>query len=832
MHPITAITEDSVIYHSAFGFARVTLVEEGRVALQWEMAATNLPSRVTFEVLKRVYAQCKKGGFFERALLDPGALQAQLQTDGLSVVEILLDELQGPQNDASIKEWIVGRKLMTAEACGHWWAALQPIIYEDLRFIVDAGRFSLRDAAMPDGPRARLDNPLLAPGRRLDIALQHKSEFDDEYFVSQILLAWRTGGTQVRDLAQAALRDRDPEVIIGGLLQGGPDNIDAVIHVIRRGGWAAEQVDEFTHHLLVERVLIGLESGGPLDNEGRLAATLLRWSSPGILHELSDVVTSGDGKRLLRSTFAALPPRRGEQVALELLALSLDQSDEETAQWLGGEALGFALIDHETMSDRIEEERPEVSRWYRTSYQSVSSKIAMDEYTDDSNDDSLYTAEIEFSDVVNSPVALGDLPPRSGASLLGLGLALSRALAIQHKDGVVCNVTARSAWVLSNETIEVQPVDDSPGCPRLGQEHPSEQGDLYAAGVLLLEAMLGRPWPSNLAAHRALPYLRTCIPLLPPSALAPLDAALHPNPTSRPKNALEWVAIWQAAAVAEENRVYASRNPAARMHIGYDSHIGHMKILLTQTNQDAIFVSSKGPLSMLVVCDGISTANAGSGDLASSIASHVIANLWEQALPRLSQAGPPEIREFLDRALRMANTAVCEAALRFAGGNLDGRVPMGTTAVVALVHGNYVNMAWLGDSRAYLVGSYGASLLTADENQAGERLKAWHLHFLKSWNPAGFALVGYLGHFDEMARPEALPAHHTAFSLLDGERLVISTDGVTDYIGETHPEVAHLIAECCRGDDPDEAARALVAHANHGGGGDNATCLVATLWNP
>ena len=83
-----------------------------------------------------------------------------------------------------------------------------------------------------------------------------------------------------------------------------------------------------------------------------------------------------------------------------------------------------------------------------------------------------------------------------------------------------------------------------------------------------------------------------------------------------------------------------------------------------------------------------------------------------------------------------------------------------------------------------------------------------------------------------MARPEALPAHHTAFSLLDGERLVISTDGVTDYIGETHPEVAHLIAECCRGDDPDEAARALVAHANQGGGGDNATCLVATLWTP
>ena len=363
-------------------------------------------------------------------------------------------------------------------------------------------------------------------------------------------------------------------------------------------------------------------------------------------------------------------------------------------------------------------------------------------------------------------------------------------------------------------------------------EPPSKAGDVYAAAVLLLEAMLGRPWPRNIPASRAIPYLRTAIPLLPPSALAPLDAALHPLPSARPPNALDWVALWQASAVAEEPRLYAAHNTDARLHVGYDSHIGRMKILITQTNQDALFVSTKGPLSLLVVCDGISTANAGSGDVASSIAAHVMANLWEQALPRLHHAGVPEIREFLDRATRMANTAVCEAALRFAGGDLDGRVPMGTTCVIALVHGNQVSMSWLGDSRAYLVGNYGASLITADENQAGERLKAWHLNFLDIWDPAGFALVGYLGHFDEMSRPEALPAHHSTFTMLPGERLMISSDGVTDYIGETHPEVRRLVAHCCADDDPDEAARTLVNYANRGGGGDNATCVVAHLWTP
>jgi PPM family protein phosphatase len=173
---------------------------------------------------------------------------------------------------------------------------------------------------------------------------------------------------------------------------------------------------------------------------------------------------------------------------------------------------------------------------------------------------------------------------------------------------------------------------------------------------------------------------------------------------------------------------------------------------------------------------------------------------------------------------------VCEAAMRFAGGDLDGRVPMGTTCTVAVVHGNWVCLAWLGDSRSYLVGPYGGSLLTADENQACERLRAWHLGHLDAWDPSGFALVGYLGHFNEFLRPEPLPPNHVSFTLLPGESLVICSDGVTDYVGETHAEVASALAENLTGYDPDEGCRRMVSLANRGGGGDNATILVARLW--
>ncbi len=832
---IAAVRPSSVLYHSAFGFARVEEIEAVAVVLDWEGDGDNLPDRVAHDVLMRVYALCPEGGFFDQALNDRESLVELLAGKPIEALSLLLDDLNGPQSKADLVDWIVGRELMTLESAGRWWDTLKPVIEEDARFALDADTVQLAVEEETAGPEARLKNPALAPSRRLDLALEHKKELSDDVFLDNLVLAWKTGGSQVRDLALQAAADIAPTTLLEAMLAPGPDGIEAVIHVIRRAGWGPEDVDEHGHTLLLDRVVKGTDAGGPLDNEGRLAATLARWESPGIVETLTDLASIPDGKRLTRATLASLPPRRAETLGVQLLQSALASEALDAANWLAGELLGIALVDQETMADRLEDDHPELATWLMESFQGVQERgLTYEDHTDDST---AHTAEIDLSEVVDGPIPIGRLPPRSGASLIGLGLAMSRALATHHKDGTVCHPSAQRTLVLPSETIEVKlfegvEPDDEPNddVPKPGTEQGSQASDVYAAAVLLVECLLGRQWPRTIPAQRAIPYLRYVIPMLPPASLAPLDAALHPDPELRPKDGLAWQALWQVAAIAEEKRTYAQRDPAARLHIGYDSHIGRTKILFTQTNQDALFVSTKGPLSLLVVCDGISTANAGTGDVASSIASHVIANLWEQALPRLVQAGPAEIREFLDRALRMANQAVCEAALRFAGGNLDGRVPMGTTAVVALVYGNRVWLAWLGDSRAYLVGPYGASLLTFDENQASERLRAWHLNFIEQWDPAGFALVGYLGHFDEMSRAEALPAHHFSFTLVPGERLMLCSDGVTDYLGDTHPEAALFVADAVREEDPFEAARGLVAQANRGGGGDNITTIVARLW--
>ena len=832
MRPIRDIQDvdtGRVLYHSAFGFALVDSITPDGARLTWDGAGDNLPEQATHDVLQRVYALCPADGVFHRSVVDREGMAATLEEHPADALALLLGDLHGPQREQDLRDWLVGRALLTNAAFDHWWRSLQPVLLEDGRFLTTHDTVDLTNGGADAAPRDRLDNPVLPPGRRLDLALQHRNELEHDFFVEQALLAWRTGGTQVKDLAIAALRDEPARDLLRGLMSSGSEAIDAIIHGIRRANWEADDVDPGTHARLLDLALQGALDGGPVDNEGRLAATLFRWPSPGTAEGLSDVSPTPDGKRLLRATFSALPPKRAEELALELLDRALDAGEVDTAQWLGGESLAFALIDQYTMADRLDEQHPELADWFRDQFKGVESKPGPAEW-DEHSDDNPQPAEIDLSDVVTHPVPLGRLPARSGGSLLGLGLAMARALSAHHKEGRVVNPTAFSVMVLPNETMEIEASEEPGDAPLPPVEPPSPTTDVFAAAVLLLESLLGRPWPRTISPLRAIPYLRMTVPMLPPAAIAPLDAALHPDPKFRPSDGLEWLALWQTAAVAEESRAYASQDLDHRMSIGFDSHIGRMKILLGQTNQDAIFVSTKGPLSMLCVCDGISTANAGSGDVASSIATHVVANLWEQALPRLAKSTGLEIRAFLDRALRMANTAVCEAALRFAGGNLDGRVPMGTTCVIAVVHGTAVYMAWLGDSRAYLVGPYGASLLTADENQAGERLKAWHLRFVDRWDPAGFALIGYLGHFHELTRPEALPAHHTDFTLLPGERLVLCSDGVTDYIAETHPEVSRAIRENVVGDDLDEVARRLVNLANRGGGGDNTTCVVASLF--
>lgn len=442
------------------------------------------------------------------------------------------------------------------------------------------------------------------------------------------------------------------------------------------------------------------------------------------------------------------------------------------------------------------------------------------------------TGEDDVSDVDDIPDAshlltaaevAGDVPVRlvdaqlDPRAFLHIGTALAEALVDALERGRPAAPSPADAWLTPEGLIYLG--DQDFGQQPTAGEEPSAIDPIPLAAALLIEAFLGRAIPAGAFAADLLPFLRHRLDGLPPSALAPLTAALHPDAQRRPTPAA-WLAQWRASLAAEQRRL-GVRDLQARLTVGYDSHIGRVKLLTTQINQDCLYVARRGSQRLCVLCDGISVSDTGRGDLASKLVTSAIGRLWEN----LTDA-PVSPRRLLDRALQLANRTVCERVLRLANGNLAGRMPMGTTVIAALTRGAHVHLAWLGDSRAYLAGPWGVSQLTADDNVSGDRLHAWCTGSSRTWTNTQHALVRYVGHFDAAWQPAALAAHHFEFTLLPGERLLLCSDGITDYIDSHESSVAARIQQCLALPDTDEAARALVNLANKAGGGDNATAIV------
>ena len=306
-----------------------------------------------------------------------------------------------------------------------------------------------------------------------------------------------------------------------------------------------------------------------------------------------------------------------------------------------------------------------------------------------------------------------------------------------------------------------------------------------------------------------------------------MTRALAPVSAHRPVDGLDlWEQLAQAEAI-DRVRQIAPLRPHATVHVGADTHVGRLKGRSQQTNQDAFWFDSRAGMTLLVVADGISVSTAGSGDIASHLLVRSMARQWDVHADRLADAPEDALEEFLQTSLAAANSLICEATLQIIGGALGREVPMGTTVVAAVMRSGRVVLASLGDSRAWVVGASGAASMTGDQNVRGMWLETWRQGEPMDYNGEGRALVGYVGRFDETGTPAPLPPAVRRFTLLSGESLVLSSDGLNDYAAPSAAALATLLEEACTASDPDAAARLLVDRANAGGGGDNVTVIVA-----
>lgn len=258
--------------------------------------------------------------------------------------------------------------------------------------------------------------------------------------------------------------------------------------------------------------------------------------------------------------------------------------------------------------------------------------------------------------------------------------------------------------------------------------------------------------------------------------------------------------------------------PAGRDHLELD--LGLLagvtdKGLRHARNEDAMALataeSAKGRAVLAVVCDGVSSSRR--PDEASLAA--VQAAMW------VLLAG---VRAGED--LTETSTAAVAAAQRALAG-LDEPGPgdpPSATFVSAVMTTETVTLCWLGDSRAYWLGSgtgSDAERLTRDDSVAGEMLAAGLVSEDAAMAlPGAHVVTGWVG-----ASSPGAPPHVATFTPPGPGALLLCSDGLWNYQPEAAGLAGLALPEALT--DPLGTAAELVEFALRAGGSDNITVILA-----
>jgi len=219
-------------------------------------------------------------------------------------------------------------------------------------------------------------------------------------------------------------------------------------------------------------------------------------------------------------------------------------------------------------------------------------------------------------------------------------------------------------------------------------------------------------------------------------------------------------------------------------------------------NEDAMFYDNR--LGLFLVCDGM--GGHASGQLASQLAIYAMAESVRLA------AGKQNEKEPLITGILAANEAVLQRAAK--DPHCQG---MGTTVVGLRLDGTKAHVCHVGDSRAYVFRGGQLRQLTRD-------------HSLKNLYAEQPELEGKLGPATANVIVRAIglepsvKVDHQVLELMEHDQVLLCCDGLTDLVPE------QTIHEALASDRPRlEVASELVEAANHNGGSDNITVVIATV---
>ena len=213
--------------------------------------------------------------------------------------------------------------------------------------------------------------------------------------------------------------------------------------------------------------------------------------------------------------------------------------------------------------------------------------------------------------------------------------------------------------------------------------------------------------------------------------------------------------------------------------------------------------------AIMVVADGMGGHAAGEVASAMTVDS-VVRHLTTKSPKAANPDG--DYSHLLGQILSEVNREVC----------LAGRNPehqgMGTTCTAAVVKGNQLHIAHVGDSRGYILGAGKLVQITKDHSWVGEQVEAGNLTLEQAANHPHRNVVTRAIGIDEDVQ-----AYTLVKSVGPGDRVLLCSDGLHSVVGNSDIEAV------LRSGDVKSACEELIALANANGGPDNITVTVADI---
>ncbi len=359
-------------------------------------------------------------------------------------------------------------------------------------------------------------------------------------------------------------------------------------------------------------------------------------------------------------------------------------------------------------------------------------------------------------------------------------------------------------YVSNDNELQTEPIfNDGYTAPEIYRgKKVDKRADIFSAGAILYTWLTGARIPSESWREEAGP-----VQFYPPHVVTPrLEKAIRRAIAFSPADRWPTIDEFKAELIALGSTIRL--RAAAMTDLGRVREHNEDAVLAVEYIRESLVEPAQSHL--YVVADGMGGAEA--GEVASAIAVETIRSYIES---RLETAGKDAANgaDMLTAALEEANSKIID----YVASHPESR-GMGSTGVCALVTPMDAAVAWVGDSRGYLMEGSTLRQVTKDHSLVQRlveigQITAEEAHTHEHKN----VITRSLGARQSgPAGAEAL-----ALKLKRGDKLMLCSDGLTAHVMDN--EIRDILG---RNADPFDAARELIVAANAGGGTDNISVIV------